>query len=781
MIENNLPVVIYTADGTTTQWDISYQFSNAAEIALYISHNDVLTAIPAADYYVDVDEGTITYPVQAEGVDDPVTPVPQGDLVVIERANAITQEEDSSTTAFKSADVERIADKLTKICQELSYRLGRTISYNPTVPDNEMVTDASEFKAGIEADTTAAIAAHNSSNTSHTDIRTLANNAMPKSGGTFTGSVSMANGTSINFPHYKIGENGSGNAIIGDNNGNGLVVLPNGEGAALFTNGGSEYSELVRFKDVKSTYSPSSTYPMDGVAVAQAVAGEASARETAVSGEAYNRQLADANLQGQITALGTSKQDALTSTQLEAVNSGINSTKVAAIATNTSDISTINGKIPSEATISNQLADKSYVNDAINSVAAYYVTSDAQGSSFATKAALEAGPWYYDGTTRTPTTNDYALVAEDETHDDKLARYTYTGSQWAFQYTFNDMTFTQDQLNAIDSGITSAKVSSYDSHIASTSNPHSVTKAQVGLGDADNTSDLNKPISTATQTALNAKASSADNTSIVDNGTAITTVGVKEQNASAVIKKWVGTKAQYDAITTKDSNTEYTTTDENDGQAIVIDNALSSSSENPIQNKVIKTALDGKQATITGAISNITSSNLTASKALTSDSSGKVVASSVTATELGYVSGVTSAIQTQLNGKQPTLPAGTTGYYLQKTADGVTWADVPGGGGSVTVDGTTIDDANDVLSAIGLKETRNSDSIKLWVGTTAQYNAISTKDSNTLYVKTDVPTYYQTVSNLVTSVSSSSTDSQYPSAKLFYDTCGDIETLINAL
>lgn len=39
----------------------------------------------------------------------------------------------------------------------------------------------------------------------------------------------------------------------------------------------------------------------------------------------------------------------------------------------------------------------------------------------------------------------------------------------------------------------------------------------------------------------------------------------------------------------------------------------------------------------------------------------------------------------------------------------------------------------------------------------------------------------QDVSNLVTSVSASSTDAQYPSAKLFYDTCGDIETLINAL
>lgn len=45
-----------------------------------------------------------------------------------------------------------------------------------------------------------------------------------------------------------------------------------------------------------------------------------------------------------------------------------------------------------------------------------------------------------------------------------------------------------------------------DTHVASTANPHSTTKAQVGLGNADNTSDAAKPISTATQTALNAKA-----------------------------------------------------------------------------------------------------------------------------------------------------------------------------------------------------------------------------------------------------------------------------------
>ena len=43
-------------------------------------------------------------------------------------------------------------------------------------------------------------------------------------------------------------------------------------------------------------------------------------------------------------------------------------------------------------------------------------------------------------------------------------------------------------------------------HKASATNPHGVTKVQVGLGNVDNTSDVNKPVSTAMQTALNAKA-----------------------------------------------------------------------------------------------------------------------------------------------------------------------------------------------------------------------------------------------------------------------------------
>lgn len=49
-----------------------------------------------------------------------------------------------------------------------------------------------------------------------------------------------------------------------------------------------------------------------------------------------------------------------------------------------------------------------------------------------------------------------------------------------------------------------------DTHIGRIDNPHSVTKAQVGLGNVDNTSDIDKPVSTAAQDALDLKANAED-------------------------------------------------------------------------------------------------------------------------------------------------------------------------------------------------------------------------------------------------------------------------------
>jgi hypothetical protein len=59
-----------------------------------------------------------------------------------------------------------------------------------------------------------------------------------------------------------------------------------------------------------------------------------------------------------------------------------------------------------------------------------------------------------------------------------------------------------DLQNALDS---KASTTSLSNHVNNTNNPHSVTKTQIGLSNIDNTSDLNKPISTATQTALDSK------------------------------------------------------------------------------------------------------------------------------------------------------------------------------------------------------------------------------------------------------------------------------------
>ena len=79
-------------------------------------------------------------------------------------------------------------------------------------------------------------------------------------------------------------------------------------------------------------------------------------------------------------------------------------------------------------------------------------------------------------------------------------------------------------------------------------------------------------------------------------------------------------------------------------------------------------APSSKQDTITGAATTITGSDLTADRALVSNGSGKVGVSAVTATELGYVSGVTSAVQTQLNAKAPTASPAFTGTPTAPTA-----------------------------------------------------------------------------------------------------------------
>jgi hypothetical protein len=83
----------------------------------------------------------------------------------------------------------------------------------------------------------------------------------------------------------------------------------------------------------------------------------------------------------------------------------------------------------------------------------------------------------------------------------------------------------------------------FDAHTTDETNPHKVTKAQVGLGNADDTSDVNKPVSTAQKSYIDDSISSLKNT----------------------IKTITLTKAQYEALGENlDSSTMYILSDIDD-------------------------------------------------------------------------------------------------------------------------------------------------------------------------------------------------------------------------
>ena len=128
-----------------------------------------------------------------------------------------------------------------------------------------------------------------------------------------------------------------------------------------------------------------------------------------------------------------------------------------------SDITAINGKIPSAASSQNQLADKAFVNSTINSLAAFF------RGTYSDQLALLAVAWqtsdpeaqYY------VSNNDYAYVQEivagssigtwdPADHIGEAWRFIYVmGEGWQPQFMVNETPFTQAQLDAINSGITS--------------------------------------------------------------------------------------------------------------------------------------------------------------------------------------------------------------------------------------------------------------------------------------------------------------------------------------
>ena len=211
-----------------------------------------------------------------------------------------------------------------------------------------------------------------------------------------------------------------------------------------------------------------------------------------------------------------------------------------------------------------------------------------------------------------------------------------------------DVTLSAADVGADAAGAASGVQTNLTSHTNNKSNPHGVTAAQVGAlptSGGTMTGSIKMGANDITGTATNyglffdsmgqviVKAGDSNSVEVTDMGVTIRSdVGITLNGSVSGISK----------------------------SSVGLGNVDNTSDANKPISTATQTALNGKQATVTGGASTITSSNLAASRALVSNGSGKVAVSAVTSTELGYLDGVTSKIQTQINGKAPSYTYGTT-------------------------------------------------------------------------------------------------------------------------
>jgi len=153
-------------------------------------------------------------------------------------------------------------------------------------------------------------------------------------------------------------------------------------------------------------------------------------------------------------------------TSLDTTNENLLSeatTRASQVSTLTNDVNTLKTTKANSADVYTKTQTDSQIDTKISQSVGRYITSSTTGGNFATKAALVAGPYYYNGSTVTLINTDYAIVAKDEDHDNAQTRYIYTGSQWNYQYTIST-TITSEQQAALDSTITKDKVTIYDGY-----------------------------------------------------------------------------------------------------------------------------------------------------------------------------------------------------------------------------------------------------------------------------------------------------------------------------
>lgn len=105
----------------------------------------------------------------------------------------------------------------------------------------------------------------------------------------------------------------------------------------------------------------------------------------------------------------------------------------------------------------------------------------------------------------------HLVPAESTGANNAYTEYVWVNSVWEILGEYTSEVDLTPYLKAVDAQATYATKTELAAHTSNIENPHEVTASQVGLGNVDNTSDEDKPISTATQAALNLKQNITDN------------------------------------------------------------------------------------------------------------------------------------------------------------------------------------------------------------------------------------------------------------------------------
>ncbi|MCQ2574565.1 MAG: phage tail protein [Alphaproteobacteria bacterium] len=318
-----------------------------------------------------------------------------------------------------------------------------------------------------------------------------------------------------------------------------------------------------------------------------------------------------------------------------------------------------------------------------------------------------------------------------------------------------------------------ADESDLQTHIEDKTNPHEVTKAQVGLGNVDNTADLDKPISTATQTALNAKQDTlvaGTNIQIAADGKTISatdttyTAGTGIDITNNVISN-TQTSAEWGNITgTLSNQTDLQAALDLKANSADLATVATSGSYNDLEDKpTIPAAQVNSDWNAVSGVAQILNKPTLATVAtsgsyndLTNKPTIPTVPTNVSAftNDADYQTGtqVSTAISTHNTSNtahsdirtavasKSTVSVSATGTATDEvqyiTIDGV--EKKLAGGGSEEDNLSITKNASDKIQTVGVIDQNDTTAaIKTWTGSKAEYLALASKDADTMYIVKD--------------------------------------------